>query len=323
MKKALFVTCLAVMVIFMATTTVQAADNNVVPGLFSTQGADIVLPDDTGWLQTWSGTSDCVDGWGDDIWTITLTRPYDLTVRVEDCCVIGDYYAIYVGDCVIGTTPIPDPLGPLSDGSAIVSLGPGTYLIKIKNILPTWPLPTGCPAGYWVTGTLGDYTGDYPPCTIEVDVDIKGGSCPNPFNPKSKGSVPVAILGSVEFLDTIDPTTITLMGVPALDEGVYEDSTQPGEYTADCYDCFDADDPDNFNCDYDPVAEEFTAYCGDGIPELVVKFDTQELATAIAAAGGAVKGACLELLLEGTLYDGVTPIEGSDSVVVLKAIAAE
>ena len=310
MKKALFVTCLAVMVIFMATTTVQAADNNVVPGLFSTQGADIVLPDDTGWLQTWSGTSDCVDGWGDDIWTITLTRPYDLTVRVEDCCIIGDYYAIYVDDCVIGTTPDPGPSGPLSDGSATVSLGPGTYLIKIKNILPTWPLPTGCPAGYWVTGTL----------TIEVDVDIKGGSCPNPFNPKSKGSVPVAILGSVFInVNDIDPTSITLNGVPALDEWVYEDSTQPGDYSTDCYDCFDADDPANFNCDLDFDSYD-DAYCGDGEDELVVKFDTQALATAIAVAGGAEKGECFELFLTGTMNDGTTTIEGSDSVVVLKAI---
>ena len=319
MKKALFVTCLAVMVIFMATTTVQAVDN--VPGLVSTLGADIVLPDDTGWLQTWSRTSDCIDGWGDDTWTITLTSPYDLTVRVQDCCNIGDYYAIYVGGCVIGTTPDPGPSGPLSDGSAIVSLGPGTYLIEIKNVLPTWP-STGCPAAYQVTGTLGDYTGDHLlPCTIEVDVDIKGGSCPNPFNPKSKGSVPVAILGSVEFLNTIDPATIALNGVSALDEGVYEDSTQPGDYTADCYDCFDADDPDNFNCDLDNDTVD-DAYCGDGHDELVVKFDTHALAQAIADAGGADKGECIELFLTGTTIYG-SPIEGSDSVVVLKAIAAE
>ena len=310
MKKALFVTCLAVMVIFMATTTVQAGDNNIDPGLVS-MGA-VVLLDDTGWPQTSSQTSDCVDGWGDDTWTITLTGPWDLTVRVQDCCAIGDYYAIYVGGCVIGTTPDPGPSGPLSAGSATVSLGPGTYLIKIKNILPTWP-STGCPAGYQVTGTLGTYT---------VDVDIKGGSCPNPFNPKSKGSVPVAIVGSADFdVTDIDPTSITLMGVSALDEWVYEDSTQPGDYDpADCYDCFDADDPDNFNCDNSDDGEDVDdAYCGDGIPELVVKFDTQALAAAIATAGGAEKGTCFVLELTGSTAAGDLII-GYDSVVVLKTI---
>ena len=158
---------------------------------------------------------------------------------------------------------------------------------------------------------------------IDVVVDIKGGSCPNPFNPKSKGSVPVAILGSVEFLETIDPATIMLNGVPALDEWVYEDSTQPGDYDpTDCYDCFDADDPANFNCDVSADGiPELDAYCGDGIPELVVKFDTRALAAAIAAAGGADKGECIELFLTGTMNDS-TPIDGSDSVVVLKTITS-
>ena len=157
---------------------------------------------------------------------------------------------------------------------------------------------------------------------IEVVVDIKGGSCPNPFNPKSKGSVPVAIVDSDDYNVTdIDPTTITLMGVSALDEWVYEDSTQPGDYEpTDCYDCFDADDPANFNCDVSADGIDVDdAYCGDEISELVVKFDTQALAAAIADAGGAAKGECIELVLTGTMNDD-TPIDGSDSVVVLKAI---
>ena len=162
---------------------------------------------------------------------------------------------------------------------------------------------------------------------IEVVVDIKGGSCPNPFNPKSKGSVPVAILGSdVINVNDIVPTSITLNGVPALDEWVYEDSTQPGDPEPydpmNCYDCFDADDPDNFNCDVsDDGIDEDDAYCGDGTPELVVKFDTRALAAAIAAAGGADKGECIELFLTGTMNDS-TPIDGSDSVVVLKTITS-
>ena len=53
-----------------------------------------------------------------------------------------------------------------------------------------------------------------------VDIDIKPGSCPNPFNGKSKGSVPVAIVGTGEFdVTDIDITSIELAGVRALGWG--------------------------------------------------------------------------------------------------------
>ena len=47
--------------------------------------------------------------------------------------------------------------------------------------------------------------------SIELFVDIKPGSCVNPVNPKSKGVLPVALLGT-EALDVmmIDPSTIRL-----------------------------------------------------------------------------------------------------------------
>jgi hypothetical protein len=49
--------------------------------------------------------------------------------------------------------------------------------------------------------------------SIEVDIDIKPGSDPNPINPGSKGLVPVAILSSAEFDATqVDPTSVSLAG---------------------------------------------------------------------------------------------------------------
>jgi hypothetical protein len=147
------------------------------------------------------------------------------------------------------------------------------------------------------------------------DIDIKGGSCPNPFNPKSKGSVPVAILGPLSFLNSIDLSTLTLNGVSALPGSILEDSTQPGDYDPDCDDCFDADDPANFNCDLDGDGVD-DAYCGDGTVELVVKFDAQELA---ASLSGTPKGDCVSLVLLGSTFGG-DPIEGSDSVLILKNI---
>jgi hypothetical protein len=152
---------------------------------------------------------------------------------------------------------------------------------------------------------------------IDVDIDIKGGSCPNPLNPKSKGNIPVAILASDGFDPaTVDPTTITLNGVPAVeDQWTFEDSTAPGDYTDACDDCFDADDPANFNCDTDLDGVD-DAFCGDGTDELVVYFDTQAL---VDSLGTVEKGACVVLELTGQTVDGVDII-GYDSMVVLKAI---
>ena len=46
---------------------------------------------------------------------------------------------------------------------------------------------------------------------IEVDVDIKPGSCPNVVNPRSNGVLPVAILGTVNVdVADINPETIRL-----------------------------------------------------------------------------------------------------------------
>ena len=52
---------------------------------------------------------------------------------------------------------------------------------------------------------------------IAVAVDIKPGSCPNPLNVKSKGVLPVAVLGTEEFDATqMDPASVRLEGVPPL-----------------------------------------------------------------------------------------------------------
>ena len=162
-----------------------------------------------------------------------------------------------------------------------------------------------------------------------VNVDIKPGSCPNPFNSKSKGSVPVGILGTPGFdVTLIDPNSISLTTpsgevVWALGKYGIEDSVEPYDAdAADCQDCFDADDPANFNCDlWDALTNPteppvpgtdgiLDSYCGDGYPDLIVKFDTQELAAAI---GRVPRDTCVVLELNAMTYSGVT-IFGSDSV---------
>jgi hypothetical protein len=139
--------------------------------------------------------------------------------------------------------------------------------------------------------------------TRKVGIDIKPGSCPNPLNVKSKGVTPVAIIGPTK----VDPKTVTLEGVPALEspKPTVADVTKPFHdpgAVSPCYDCFDeeVEDPD-------------------GIPDLVVFFDTQELAgvPAIAKAGD---GNCVGLKLEGWIGPvGIgVPVEGKDAVIVKK-----
>ena len=51
----------------------------------------------------------------------------------------------------------------------------------------------------------------------EVAIDIKPGSCPNPFNLDSRGVLPVAVLGGADFdVASVDPATLRLEGVAPL-----------------------------------------------------------------------------------------------------------
>ncbi|MHC4842687.1 MAG: hypothetical protein ACYTEE_02700 [Planctomycetota bacterium] len=126
---------------------------------------------------------------------------------------------------------------------------------------------------------------------IEVPIDIKPGSCPNPLNTKSKGVLPAAILGSedVNVLE-IDPASIRLVGVPPI-RSSYEDVATPVAEPCEC-EC-NTEGPDAFL-------------------DLTLKFETQEIVEAI---GDVNHGDILELPLTGALFDG-TPIEGADCIII-------
>jgi hypothetical protein len=137
-----------------------------------------------------------------------------------------------------------------------------------------------------------------PPTTPEVPVDIKPMSCPNPLNVKSKGVLPVAILGTPDFDPLeVDITTVELEGVQAIqDKYEMEDVATPfnGVSGDDCHDCTE-DGPDGFM-------------------DLVLYFDSQEL---VAALDSVEERECLYPTLTGTLLDG-TPIEGTDPLRIIK-----
>ena len=132
---------------------------------------------------------------------------------------------------------------------------------------------------------------------VAVPVDIKPESCPNPLNVKSKGVLPVAILGTVDFdVTQVDPATVMLEGVYPIrwdEEDVATPYTPSGEVEY-CIDCT-TDGPDGFL-------------------DLTLKFDVQEVITVL---GDVDDEECLTLTLTGNLLDG-TPIVGEDVVLILK-----
>ena len=128
-----------------------------------------------------------------------------------------------------------------------------------------------------------------------VYVDIKPGSCPNPLNVKSRGVLPVAILGTKHFSKhDIDPDTI-MLGREGIAEGVaplrysYGDVAKP--FKGELCDCHE--------------------YKGDGYGDLTLKFDTQELVEVLELYE--LKGQTIPLTITGNLYDG-TPFSGKDCV---------
>lgn len=124
---------------------------------------------------------------------------------------------------------------------------------------------------------------------VPVNVDVKPMSCPNPFNVKSKGVLPVAILGTATLdVSQIYTASVELEGIAPL-RWALEDVGTVG----------------------DPLAGP------DGYMDLTLKFDTQ----AIVGALGAVNDediVTLDLTGNLTVASGGIPITGDDEVVIIK-----
>ena len=149
----------------------------------------------------------------------------------------------------------------------------------------------------WDRDTPGHYEWYFGGESIElqaspVAIDIKPGSCPNPLNVNSKGVLPVAILGTGGF-DVTQVDGALLEGVAPIKFDYEDVSTLVRADTEEC---------------------ECTTEGPDGYLDLTLKFDTQEIVTAI---GDVEDGQVLHLTLEVILADE-TILETSDCVVILK-----
>ncbi|WP_345986173.1 vWA domain-containing protein [Sulfurimonas sp. HSL-1656] len=123
-----------------------------------------------------------------------------------------------------------------------------------------------------------------------VDFDVHPRSCPNPITTKSKGVIPMAILGS-DMLDVndINVSSVTVNGVSPVHYS-YEDNATV--YTG--------------GFSEEPLKDECTTLGADGYMDLVMHFDTQSVVSGLELG-------VQYLEVTGTLLDG-TPFRGKDVV---------
>jgi hypothetical protein len=140
----------------------------------------------------------------------------------------------------------------------------------------------------WEVRILGE-----PTVSATGALDILPGACPNPFNIRAKGRLPVAVLGSDAFdAAMIDPATVELARVEPMRWSL-DDVATPVEAGAEPCECSDLG--------------------GDGYADLVLHFSRQDL---LQAMGPVADGDLVELTLTGLLTDG-TSFAVSDCILVL------
>jgi hypothetical protein len=136
-----------------------------------------------------------------------------------------------------------------------------------------------------------------------VALDIKPGSCPNSFNRKSNGVLPVALVGTDVFeVMNVDLASVMLVRADGIGGAVMPNEGPPGPHSV-----------------YADVAGPFVGEeceCieaeGDGVMDLSMKFRTQDVVDALEL-DDQLPGSLVELVLIGELLDG-TPFEASDCI---------
>lgn len=132
---------------------------------------------------------------------------------------------------------------------------------------------------------------------MQISIDIKPGSCPNPLDVSSHGVLPVAIIGTADLdVSEVDLTTVSLAGVQPL-RSSYEDVAAPYQHLSEI--------PDPYDCNTERA---------DGILDIILHFDVRQL---VAALGEVNNREALYLDLTAQLYDG-TVLLGQDVILIIK-----
>lgn len=161
---------------------------------------------------------------------------------------------------------------------------------------------------YVVRVCVRDDDGDSSCCTAEAIVDAPPpsrlvfdahpGSCPNSLNPKSRGNFPAALIGSASFpVSQVDLKSLRLQQSIAPVKSALQDVAAPVGSNAPC---------------------ECVSSGPDGIPDLMLQFDTQAIVAALDPAVPLARGARITLSLSGVLLDG-SAFVAEDCVVLVQA----
>ena len=150
-----------------------------------------------------------------------------------------------------------------------------------------------------------------PETTIKVFVDVKPTSCPNPLNRKSKGKIPLAILGTEDFdVSNIDPATVAIFH--EFEDGII------GEAFATNWSYEDVATPYFGDGELDDIMD-CTTEGSDGFVDLVLHFKTQDV---VAAYGEYLedmdKKDMLILEVKGQLVDDGLSLYGKDVMKIVK-----
>lgn len=181
------------------------------------------------------------------------------------------------------------------DGTVTIPLPAGVSTLALTPLLepgPEVPQLSSDPT-IFVASIEGAVAG------VEVAFDLKPGSCTNPLQTDSRGVLPAAILGTPNLDATsIDPASVRVAGVAPLRSGIADVGAPFEPFTGrQAGDCIPAGP--------------------DGIPDLTLKFSTQEIVQALRAALGTLRDRQVVVLpLEARLFDG-TPVVGEDLALIL------
>lgn len=177
---------------------------------------------------------------------------------------------------------------PLVAGASalILQRHPDWSPVQVRDALRATASQSDTPNNDYGWGIIDAYAAAHYSSGISVSIDVRPGSCDNPFNPRSLGVLPVLVLGSVELdVHEVDIATLSLSGAPALQGDVLDMAGDGG-------------------C---------SSQSPDGHDDLLVKFDSAEIASSMPVP---TKGADVTLTLAGELHDG-TPIEGEATVTIV------